>query len=105
MNPYFVYVTTKDASEAACIGRTVVSERLSACANILDSMKSFYWWKEALQEENESVLILKTTDTRLPALIERIKALHSYECPCVVALPIVAGYSGFLQWIARETSV
>lgn len=99
----FVYATAGDRVEALRIGRAVVEARLAACANIIDGMRSLYWWQGKLEESNEAVLILKTTDDRLPALIAEMKALHSYDCPCIEALPVMAGYPAFLDWIAQET--
>ena len=98
-----VYVTASDASEARRIGRTLVEERLAACANILASTNAIYWWEGQVREGPEAVLILKTTDARLEALVRRVKALHSYDCPCVEAWPVAAGYPPFLDWVAQET--
>ena len=98
-----VYVTASNQSEARRIGRTLVEERLAACANILEPMNSIYWWEGKVQEASEAVLILKTTQARLEALVNRVKALHSYDCPCIEAWPVAAGYPPFLDWVARET--
>ena len=98
----FVYITAGDAAEALRIGRSVVEERLAACANIIDRMRSVYWWQGGVQEGGEAVLILKTTDDRLGALIDRVRALHSYECPCIEALPVIGGNQAFLDWVASE---
>lgn len=103
MQAYFVYVTAADKEEALRIARQVVEERLAACANVLDSIRSIYWWEGAVQEADEAVLILKTTEAKLPALIEAVRQAHSYGCPCVVAVPISAGNPAFLQWIEAET--
>lgn len=99
----FVYATAGDAGEALRIGRAVVEARLAACANVLPGMRSVYWWQGAVQESDEAVLVLKTTDERLAALIARVKALHSYDCPCIEALTVEGGYAPFLDWVARET--
>jgi periplasmic divalent cation tolerance protein len=99
----FVYATTGDAAEALRIGRAVVEARLAACANVLPAMRSVYWWQGRLEESDEAVLVLKTTEERLEALIERVKALHSYDCPCIEALPVEGGFAPFLDWVARET--
>ena len=99
----FVYMTAGSPEEARSIGRTLVEERLAACVNILDGMNSLYWWEGAVQDEQETVLIAKTRAELLERLTERVKALHSYSCPCVVALPIEGGNPAFLQWIAEET--
>ena len=98
-----VYVTAADAAEADRIGRAVVVERLAACANVLPAMRSIYWWEGAVTEGNEAVLILKTTAARLAALMARVKALHSYDCPCIEAWPVADGNPDYLAWVARET--
>jgi len=99
----FVYMTTGSLEEARRIGRTLVEERLAACVNILDGMHSLYWWEGAVQDEPETVLIAKTRADLLERLTERVRALHSDTCPCVVALPIEGGNPAFLQWIGEET--
>ena len=100
---YFVYVTARDAAEAKRIGRIIVEERLAACANVIDGMSSVYWWQGKIEEASETVLILKTTTQRLQELTARVKALHSYDCPAVVAWPIDNGNADYLDWIGGET--
>jgi periplasmic divalent cation tolerance protein len=100
----FCYVTAGSGAEALALGRTVVEERLAACANVLDGMTSIYWWQGALEQTGEAVLILKTRTELVEPLTARIKELHSYDCPCVIALPIAAGNPAYLDWIAGETS-
>jgi periplasmic divalent cation tolerance protein len=100
----FVYVTAGDVAEARRIGRTVVEERLAACANIVPGVQSVYWWEGQIEESSEAALILKTTGARLEALVERVRELHSYDCPCIEALAVVGGNAAFLDWVERETS-
>jgi len=97
-----VYMTTADAEEARRIGRILVQERLAACVNIIAPMHSIYMWEGALQESQEVVLLAKTTRMRLAELTARVKGLHSYTCPCIVAFNIDGGYPPFLSWIAGE---
>lgn len=104
MQTMFVYATAASREEALSIGRTLVGERLAACANILDGMTSVYWWEQRVQEASEASLILKTTSDLVPALILRVKQLHSYECPAIVALPIAQGNPDYLAWIDNETA-
>ena len=104
MTAYFVYVTAADAEEATRIGRAVVEERLAACANVFAEMRSIYRWQGEVAEDAEAVLILKSRDQVLEALIARVTALHSYDCPCVVAWPLHAGNPPFLHWIAEQTA-
>lgn len=103
MNQVLLYVTAGSAEEAARIGRTMVDEQLAACANVLPGMTSIYRWQGHIQEDAEAVLILKSRDDLIRAVVARIKALHSYDVPCVVALPIAGGNPDFLKWIESET--
>jgi periplasmic divalent cation tolerance protein len=98
----FVYVTAGNEAEALRIGRAVVEERLAACANAIPGMRSLYWWEGRIQEAAETVLILKSTAALLDTLTRRIQELHSYELPCVVALPIAGGNPAYLDWIRAE---
>jgi periplasmic divalent cation tolerance protein len=99
----WVYMTAASPEEARRIGRTLVEERLAACANIIPGMMSFYWWQGKIDEGQETVLIAKTREELVPQLTARVKSLHSYTTPCVVALPILGGNADFLQWITDET--
>ena len=98
-----VYMTAGSIAEARRIGTALVRERLAACANILPRMESVYWWQGRIARGREAVLFLKTSATRVPALLRRAKQLHSYEVPCIVILPIRAGWPPFLKWITAET--
>ena len=99
-----VYITATNRDEALGIARVLVGERLVACANVLDSVTSLYWWKDAVQADNEAILISKTRSDHVDRIIERVKELHSYECPCIVSWPITQGSPEYLSWLADETS-
>ncbi len=103
MSARFVYVTAGDAEEARRIGRVLVEERLAACANVIERISSIYWWQGQVQDDTEAVLVAKTREELVDALSRRVRELHSYECPCVVALPVVGGSADFLAWIDEET--
>ncbi len=103
MAAVLVYMTAGDRAEAVRIGRVLVEERLAACANVLNGMTSIYRWQGEVCEDGEAVLIAKTTEAQADALTERVKALHSYDCPCVVTLPVAGGNPAFLEWIAEQT--
>jgi periplasmic divalent cation tolerance protein len=103
MPSWFVYITAKDKAQALTIGRALVEERLAACINVWDGMTSVYRWQGALEEATEAVLIAKTTESQIPAIVDRVKALHSYACPCVVAWPLETGNPAYLEWIEKET--
>ncbi len=100
----WLYVTCADHGEAERIARTLVEERLAACANILGEIRSFYWWEGQVQDETEVALVLKVTRALSDAATRRIKDLHAYACPCVVALDIQGGNRDFLNWIVKETA-
>jgi periplasmic divalent cation tolerance protein len=97
-------MTASSVDEAKRLGRALVEERLAACVNILPGMASFYWWQGKIDEAQETVLIAKTRQELVERLTSRVKALHSYTMPCVVALPMIGGNPDFLQWIADETT-
>ncbi len=99
-----VLVTAPSADKAAALGRALVEERLAACANVVPAIRSIYWWEGKVQDEPEALLVLKTTRARFETLRERALALHPYEVPEVVALPVQAGSAAYLEWIARETA-
>jgi len=99
----FLYITAKNREEAGKIGKILVAERLVACVNIIDGMESIYWWENKIQEERETVLIAKTSKTRVPAVIEKVKSVHSYQVPCIIELPILSGNPDYLRWIGEET--
>lgn len=104
MKTCFVYMTMKDKAEARNIGRRLVESGLAACVNILDHMNSMYVWQGEFQDDQEAVMIAKTTEEKSRGLIEEVKALHSYECPCIVTLPITGGNPDFLAWIGDQVA-
>jgi periplasmic divalent cation tolerance protein len=99
-----VYVVTADMAEAERIAEALVAERLAACVNILGAVRSVYRWQGAVERADEVAMIAKTTETLFDALSARVRALHSYDTPAIVAWPIVAGDAAYLDWIVAETS-
>ncbi len=104
MKIVMVYMTAGDKNEARKIGRHLVETKLAACANIIDNMNAMYIWQGQFQDDQEAVIIAKTTQDKVSDLIEAVKALHSYEVPCIVTLPISDGYPGFLDWVAEQVT-
>lgn len=101
-NVKLLYITTADHDEAEKIARGLLEARLIACANILPAITSLYWWEGVIRQGRECVLIAKTTKAQTEKAIAMAKSLHSYDCPCVVAVPIEAGNPEFLRWIEAE---
>ena len=97
-----VYVTVGSKVEAMSIADALIEERLAACANIIDGVTSVYRWEGAVQHDQEVVLIAKTGASCVEAVIRRVKELHSYDCPCIVAISIEDGNPAFLQWISEN---
>ena len=100
--PRLVYVTCKDRDEAANIAKNVIGRRLAACANIVPQVDSFYWWDGEVAEDQECVLLFKTTAANVDALIGTVERAHSYDTPAVVALPILQGSAPYLNWLRSE---
>lgn len=99
-----VYITVGSETEARDIGRALIDARLAACVNIHGAVQSLYRWDGAIQEDTEVVLIAKTRTSLVSALTSKVIALHSYDCPCIVSLPIVGGNPAFLDWVMEETA-
>lgn len=99
-----IYVTCASREEAVKIARAVVEERLAACGNILEGMLSVFRWQNRIQEEHEVVLILKTTEARMTACAERVRALHSYDAPCVVSWDSAVLNPDYMRWMEDNTA-
>ena len=95
-----VALTTAPSAEVAeRIGRTLVEERLAACANVLGGVTSIFRWEGAVQRESEVLVILKTTAGEVEDLERRLAALHPYDVPELVVFPIEAGHAPYLEWV------
>lgn len=103
METNFIYITAGSMAEARSIGEQLVSNRLAACVNIIDNMNAIYWWEGEIEHEKEVIIIAKTKASLVSNLIEMVKSIHSYSCPCIVSLPIINGNKAFLDWIVSET--
>ncbi|MDR3515429.1 MAG: divalent-cation tolerance protein CutA [Azospirillaceae bacterium] len=104
MDAIMIYVTATSKGEAEMIGRTLVTERLAACANIIDGMRSIYHWQGAVEQADEVVVLIKTRRSLFDVVQARVRVLHSAVTPCIVALPLVAADPDYLAWIAAETA-
>ena len=99
-----VYITCGDMEEARNIGRVLVETRFAACVNIIDNMNSIYRWDGKIQDDREVIMLAKTTSEKLPELIEKVKSVHSYECPCILSFPVSNGNTDFMSWISAEVN-
>jgi periplasmic divalent cation tolerance protein len=98
-----VVVTADDADWLAGFTRTLVEERLAACGHTVREIRSIYRWQGAVHDEAEARVALHTRRSLVPAIVARAGALHPYDVPCVIALPVVAGNPAYLEWLAAET--
>lgn len=94
-----VLTTCPDKAVAERIAQALVEEGLAACVNILPPMQSLYRWKGKIEQASEQLLIIKSSSARFPAIRERIQALHPYELPEIIAVPIADGLPGYLAWL------
>jgi len=98
-----VLCTFPNPEKAAEVARVLVEERLAACVNLTPPVRSIYAWKGAIEDDQETLAIIKTADARFEALSKRIVELHPYEVPEVIALPIVEGHAPYLAWLLDNT--
>jgi periplasmic divalent cation tolerance protein len=98
-----VLMTAPDPDVAGRIASTLLDERLVACVNLLPGLRSIYRWEEKLCDEAEVLCLMKTRQDLFPALRDRIAALHPYQVPEIIALPLVAGHAPYLDWVRRST--
>ncbi len=103
MQARIVFCTCPSAEIAERIARTLVEERLAACVNAMRGLVSTYRWKDAIEVDDEVLLLIKTTADRLDALETRLIELHPYELPELLAIEPVAGSARYLAWLGRET--
>ena len=96
------FITTASAEEGERIARSLLEERLAACVNIVPAVRSFFWWEGKVQAEAEVLLVVKTQAALFEALAARVRSLHSYTVPEIIALPVTAGNPAYLGWV-RES--
>jgi periplasmic divalent cation tolerance protein len=97
-----VFITTANEADAAAIGRALVEERLAACANLIGPIRSIYRWRDAVEDASEHLLLIKTRASLFPALQARVRRLHPYEVPEIVAVEIKQGSPPYLDWLAAS---
>ena len=98
-----VYTTIDNMQDARKIAHTLVEEQLVACVNIIPNVESVYRWKGNIEEDNEYILIARTTDDNVEKTIQRIEQLHTYELPDIIVLPIIGGLKEYLDYISNQT--
>lgn len=99
-----VVLITTPKGKGEELAKRLVEERLAACINVIQGVKSHYWWKGNMERDEEDLLILKSSMRVISRLIDRVKEMHGYEVPEVIAIPIVAGYKEYLNWLRKEVT-
>lgn len=99
MSAIIVFCTASTLKEARALSQKLVGEKLAACVSIVPRMESRYWWKGKMEQAGESLLVIKTSTARWLRLAKRIRELHSYTVPEIVALPVVKGNPDYLKWL------
>lgn len=103
MSSYIVvFMTVSDEKEATKIIHSLLKDRLIACANIVGPVASLFWWKGKIDKANEFLVIMKSRKNLFKQLSERVKELHSYEVPEVIALPVIEGLPSYLNWLGTS---
>ena len=97
-----IFVTTKDVKQAQKIADGLLKDKLVACANIITGVKSLFWWEGKIDSSKEALLVLKTKKTLFNKVATKVKLLHSYQTPEIIALPIAAGSKDYLKWISAS---
>jgi periplasmic divalent cation tolerance protein len=98
-----LFTTVSSPEEADRLARALVERRLAACVNIMPRVQSVYRWQGKVEDSSEILLVIKSRRPLFAALCEAVRALHSYEVPELIALPVVEGYAPYLDWIDQET--
>lgn len=94
-----VIVTTANKTEAEKIARALLNERLIACANIIGPAHSLYWWQGKIESAEEHITLMKTRKNLFNKLSEKVKTLHSYQIPEIIAIPIIEGFEPYMKWV------
>ncbi|HWR90090.1 MAG TPA: divalent-cation tolerance protein CutA [Dissulfurispiraceae bacterium] len=103
MEAVVVYITAPNEEEAARMAAALVEERLAACVNIVKNVRSIYRWKDKTEDETEVLMIAKTQRGLFDRLLRRVRELHSYTVPEVIAMPVIAGSEDYLRWVEEVT--
>ena len=99
---YVIFITAP-SGKGEELARRLVEERLAACVNVVRGVRSIYWWRGKVEVDEEDLLVVKTSADALERLVKRVKEIHPYEVPEVIALPVEHGLPEYLAWVVEET--
>ena len=98
-----IFITASSEEEAKKVATALVNEKLVACVNIIPKIHSIYWWEDKVCQDDEVMLIAKSKQSLFPAIMDRVKSLHSYKVPEIISFPISEGLPEYLNWIEEVT--
>ena len=98
-----IFITASSDEEAKKVATALVNEKLVACVNIIPKIHSIYWWEGKVCQDDEVMLISKSKQSLFPAIMDRVKSLHSYKVPEIISFPISEGLPEYLNWIEEVT--
>jgi periplasmic divalent cation tolerance protein len=102
INFIVILITAKDKKEAEKIARGLLEAKLIACANIVEGVQSLFWWQGKIDSSQEVLLVLKTKGILFKKISSKVKSLHSYQTPEIIALPVANGSKDYLDWISSS---
>jgi periplasmic divalent cation tolerance protein len=105
MDDIVIFITTSEEDEAAKIAKELVEARLAGCINIIKDIRSIYRWEGKIEDESEVLMIAKTQKSLFNAFVKKVKEIHSYTVPEIIALPVVEGSEDYLKWLREVTGI
>ncbi|MDD5402504.1 MAG: divalent-cation tolerance protein CutA [Dehalococcoidales bacterium] len=99
-----VLITTSQDEESHLIARVLLEQKVAACVNIIPKITSLFWWKNSIEQEKESLLVVKTRIELVEEVVRLVKEVHSYDVPEIIALPVIGGSQDYLEWIDHEVA-
>lgn len=103
MDELVVFITASNQDEAMKIAKELIENKLAGCVNIIKDIRSIYRWEGKIQDDSEALMIAKTQKYIFDSLVEKVKELHSYTVPEIIAIPIIAGSEDYLKWLKDVT--
>ncbi len=98
-----IFITTSQDEESQLIARMLLEQKMTSCVNIIPKINSLFWWNQVIEQNKESMLIVKTSVSRINDIVRLVKEAHSYEIPEIIALPIIGGNLDYLEWISNAS--
>jgi periplasmic divalent cation tolerance protein len=97
-----IFITTPQDEESQLIARMLLEQKVTSCVNIIPKINSLFWWNQVIEQNKESMLIVKTSVSRINDVVQLVKEAHSYDVPEIIAIPIIGGNQDYLEWISHE---